>query len=278
MKWTRRIRKTGVGNRKSGVGRTAILRFFFLLFTVHCSLSSALATKCILHDAASKLISTPNWLFKDANTTNGSSKVTAITNTIVGDVTGQYWPDTVASHIITKTAAGTKTIWISDPISTASVTVSSSITFNFWGLESSTSANAAYRVGIYRWAKNWGGIVSFLGITTDNGTPEWTGSATEKTAPALTPASTTFVAGDRIVIVVYNDDASGCPSTCETASSRTMTIDYDGATAADGDTYVSFTETIAFSADSNNAPARAPLAFLRSPLDVWAEYFKELFA
>ena len=274
---TRRIEnKSKVESPRSKVKSAMLIAFLLLTFNFQLSTVDCFsATKVLLHDAASQILPTPSWLFKSANSTQGSSKVTAVTNTIAGDVTGQYWPDTVASHVITKTAAGTKTIWISSPISTASVTVSSSITFNFWGLESSTSANSAYRVQVLRWSVASGGIVSSVGITTDNGTPEWTGSATEKTAPALTPTSTGFVAGDRIVIVVYNDDGNGVT---ETASSRTMTVDYDGATGVDGDTYVNFTENLTFSADSNNAPAKAPLAFLRSPLDRWAEYFHEVFA
>jgi len=97
-----------------------------------------------------------------------------------------------------------------------------------------------------------GGIVSALGISTDNGLTEWGTTAASRTTPTLTPTSTAFSVGDRIVIVIYNDDGNGVTE----ASGRTWTLDYDAATLSDGDTYLSFTEAISFSSDSNNARAR----------------------
>jgi hypothetical protein len=82
---------------------------------------------------------------------------------------------------------------------------------------------------------------------------EWGTSAAVRTAPTLTPTSTAFNAGDRIVIVIYNDDGNGVTE----ASGRNWTLDYDAGTGVDGDTYLSFTESLSFSADSNNAPSRA---------------------
>ena len=94
-----------------------------------------------------------------------------------------------------------------------------------------------------------GGIVSSLGISTDNGATEWGTSAAVRTTPTLSPTSTAFGTGDRIVVVIYNDDGNGVTE----GSGRTWTLDYDAATGVDGDSYLSFTETISFSADSNNA-------------------------
>jgi hypothetical protein len=226
--------------------------FIFLVFAVHCFATQ----KVFLKDAASKIIPNADYLFKVASATQGSSVQTCVTNTIVGDVTGQYWPSTTASHIITKTAGGTKTIWFSAPLS-AGFTIAGTITPNVRGLESATAANAAFRYQIMRWSVLRGGIVSSLGISADNGSSgvsEWTGSETIKTAPTMTPTSTAFVTGDRIVFIIYNDDGS---AVVETAASRTWTLFYDGATGATGDTYFLFTENLTFSADTNNAPGRS---------------------
>lgn len=213
------------------------------------SLQLTAATKVFLHDAASAISIGGSFLTKQANSTQGSSVQTCVTNTIVGNVTGQYWPSNTQGHIITKTAGGTKTIWLSDPLSSG-VTISGTITPNFHGLESSTSANAGFRYEVLRWSAAVGAIVSSLGISTDGGATEWGSTTAVRTAPTMTPTSTNFVTGDRIVIVVYNDDGA---TVTETASARTWTLQYDAGTGVTGDTYLSFTETISFSSDSNNA-------------------------
>ena len=96
-----------------------------------------------------------------------------------------------------------------------------------------------------------------------------------RTAPTLEPTSTAFVTGDRIVIVLYNDDANGTTE----ASGRTFTIHVAAATGVDGDTYLSFTETITFSADSNNGRVIPSVGWLLRPLlNWWKEYFDEVFS
>lgn len=234
------------------------LAFILALFF---SLPAWAATKVFLHDAVSALGSPGEITYRLANATQGSAKVTAVTSTIAGPVSGQFWPSTTAGHIITKTSGGTKTIWISAPLASGA-TISGTITPNLWGLESSTSANAGARYEVLRWSVAAGGIVGSLGISTDGGMTEWGSTAAVRTAPTLTPASTAFAAGDRIVIVIYNDDGS---TVTETASARTMTLDYDAGTGVDGDSYLSFTETLSFSADSNNAPPRGTSALLALP-------------
>jgi len=220
-----------------------------LLFTIHCSLFTAsAATKVFLHVANAALQPSPEITYRLVNDTQGTGIQTAITNSTGADVTGQYWPSSTTGHIITKTAGGTKTIWISAPLSGA-VTIASLITPNFWGLESATQCNCTFRYEVMRWSVAEGGIVSSLGMTADDAGAEWTVSAAAKTAPTLSPSSTAFAVGDRIVIVVYNDDPSGLNQ----GATRTWTLDYDAGTGVDGDTYLSFTETIAFSSDTNNA-------------------------
>ncbi len=186
-----------------------------------------------------------------------------VTNSITGPVSGQYWPSATTGHIITLTAGGTKGAWISAPLS-AGVTISGTITPNLWGLESNANCNCGARYEVLRWSVATGGIVSSLGISTDGGVTEWATSVAVRTSPTLTPTSTAFLAGDRIVIIIYNDDGNGVTE----GSGRTWRFDYHGATpGADGDTYLGFTESISFSADSNNARPLAVTSRVRGLTD-----------
>jgi hypothetical protein len=214
------------------------------------ALPAQAATKVFLHDALSLGIipGGKDITFRKCNNTQGSAKVTAVTNTIAGPITGQYFPSATAGHIITKTAGGTRTVWICDPLSSG-VTIAGLIAGNIWGLESNGLANAGGRFEVLRWDVSRGGIVKSLGISGDNLQTEWTTSAAVDISLGFTPSSTAFNTGDRIVIVHYNDDAAS-----NQGSGRTWTLDYDAGTGVDGDTYFSFTETISFSADSNNNP------------------------
>jgi hypothetical protein len=193
----------------------------------------------------------PDIVFRLANLTAGTTKVTTTTNSIAGPVSGQYWPSATTSHIVTKTAGGTKTIWISAPLSSG-VTISGTITADLWGLESNDACNCGFRYEVLRWSKASGGIVSSLGISANDGATEW-GTTAAQRLPTLTPTSTAFVTGDRIVIVIYNDDGNAVTE----ATGYTWTLDYDYLQGNDGGSYFAFAETFTFTADSNNAPARA---------------------
>ncbi len=241
--------------------RTSLL----LLLALLCASAQA-ATKVFLHDAPSKgiLPGGADFVLRQANSTQGSAKVTAVTSSIAGAVSGQYFPSGTAGHIVTKTAGGTRTIWISDPLSSG-VTISGTITPNLWGLESAAQCNCGARYEVLRWSVATGGISSSLGISSDGGVTEWGTSAAVRTSPTLTPTSTTFNAGDRIVIVIYNDDGNGVTE----ANGRNWTLDYDAGTGVDGDTYLSFTESLSFSSDSNNAPSRATTSELGLGPALW---------
>jgi hypothetical protein len=236
-----------------------------LFLAANCQLSTVdcfSATKVFLHDATAAIQQSPDIVFRLANSTQGSAKVTAVMSSLAGPVTGQYWPSGSTGHIMTKTAGGTKTIWISAPVSGV-VYVSGTITPNLWGLESNNSCNGGARYEVLRWSVATGGIVSSLGISTDNGVTEWGTSAAKRTAPTLTPTGMYFYVGDRIVIVIYNDDGNGVTE----GNGRTWTLDYDGAAGVDGDSYLSFTESISFSADSNNARPLAVTSAVRQLTD-----------
>jgi len=130
------------------------------------------------------------------------------------------------------------------------------------------------------WAVAAGGSVGSLGLSTDGGLTEWGTSAALRTAPTLTPTSTAFSTGDRIVMVVYNDEGNGVTE----ASGRNWTLDYDAGTGVDGDSYLSFTESISFASDSNNARplplvgAQHAAPLLGHILIGWKEYFEGLFS
>ena len=239
-------------------------RLVFALVLSLAALPATAATKVFLHDALSKGLvpGGTDITVRQANSTQGSAKVTAVTDSAAGSISGQYFPSGTTGHIITKASGGTRTIWISDPLASG-VTISGTITPNLWGLESAAQCNCAARYEVLRWDVRHGGIVSSLGISTDDGMGEWGTSAAVRNSPTLTPSSTAFNAGDRIVIVVYNDNAGN------QGSNRNWTLDYDAGTGVDGDTYLSFTESLSFASDSNNAPSQATTSELRLGPVLW---------
>lgn len=227
--------------------------FFWFLFLTLNSQPSPLfgATKLFLRVSISPLaegVCSPSFTCFQANTVQGSSMNSYTTSSIAGPLTGHYWPIATTGYITTSSGGSKKDVWISAPLSSG-VTISGTITPNIWGYESNNACNCGFRYEVLRWSAAEGGIVSSLGIATDNGATEWGTSAAVRTSPTLTPTSTAFAVGDRIVIVVYNDDANGVTE----ASGRSWNLDIAGPAGADGDTYLSFTETISFSPESNNA-------------------------
>lgn len=132
--------------------------------------------------------------------------------------------------------SGRKTVWISEPLD-ADVTISGTITFNAWGLESSMSANFGLACRVHR-LDNLGVLVSQIidsprnvELGTSAAVQNWTGS----------PTSTAMQKGDRLMVVYCFDEVG------TGASGFTATFNYDGPTAAaNGDTYITFTETFGF--------------------------------
>jgi hypothetical protein len=241
---------------------------FFILLSLNCGGSTCFAaTKVFLKTGNSPLKPPSGWSFRAASSTQGSSMVGCTTNSSAGPISGQYFP---GSGLATCTGGTAKLAWFSAPLSSG-VTISGTITPNLWGVESATQCNCGARYGVLRWDVSQGGIVSSLGISTDGGVTEWGTTAAVRTAPTLTPTSTTFNTNDRIVIILYNDDGNGVTE----GASRNWTIDFDGATGVDGDTHLSFTETISFSADSNNARPIPMVGWLLRPLLGWWVEFWE---
>lgn len=215
--------------------------------------------------------SAPGWSNRTLNATQGSAAVSTTMDSIAGALTGHYWPISTTGYILKVSGGGNQTIYVSQPLSSG-VTISGTITPNIWGFESAAQCNCAFRYEVLRWAVDQGGIVSTLGISTDSGVSEWGTSAAVRTSPTLTPTSTAFLTGDRIILVIYNDDGNGVTE----ASGRTWTLRWNGATGVDGDSYLSFTETISFSSDTNNARPLPVLSLLPRLLDVWRAYWETI--
>lgn len=127
--------------------------------------------------------------------------------------------------------------WFTDPFG-VSATIAGTITFNLWGLEAAMTANATFRVIIDTITPLGvvGTTVINSSFVTELGTAaavcNWTG----------TPTSTVVDRGSRLRIRVFFTDGGGTM-----VSGSTLTFGYNGGTAAaNGDSYVSFTETVTF--------------------------------
>jgi len=166
--------------------------------------------------------------------------------TLTGAVTGQNWNST---NTVMKYANTNEALFLSAPLSSA-VTISGTITPNLWVKESNAAANGALRFEVFWWSPT-GGLQS-IGVSTDGGMTECGTSYAVRTTPTLTPTSTSFAVGDRVGAAFYIDDGNGVTM----ASGYNVYLDWGGATAGlDGDSYLTFTEALSFSADSNNARA-----------------------
>lgn len=114
-------------------------------------------------------------------------------------------------------------------------TISGTISFNLWGLESNMSANAGFRVVIDR-CDSSGAFISNV-VSSNRGVELGTSAAAN--AWTATPTSTTLSDGDRLRIRVYVTDVGTMGSGFNTQ------LNFDGNTnAANGDSFISLTETI----------------------------------
>lgn len=207
---------------------------------------AAAQTKVFFRTIASSIqpvdITTAGIKYQQASNSQGAGIVAMSTTTLTGPRNAQAWPSTDVLKITNQPV-----IFVSKALS-AGVTIAGTITPNIWCVESAATVNAGFRYQVFRWSAAVGGIVSSLGISTDDGVTECGTAAAVRTTPTMTPTSTAFAIGDRIVIVLYQDDAA---TTTQAAGS--VIIDYNAATGVDGDSYLNFTETLSFAAEANNA-------------------------
>ncbi len=124
----------------------------------------------------------------------------------------------------------------------ADVTISGAVTGNIWASESNMSANVAINFVVDKVASVDGAITQIVKSANTAEVAVTTRAANNFTA---TPgAGVACKRGDRLRVRVFGDDAGTM------ATGFTFNMGFSGATAgADGDTYVSFTETFSFEAN-----------------------------
>ncbi len=183
-----------------------------------------MATKLFLRNSASN-VTVGSETKKELLLTQGSAKVASdATATVAGPTAG------VQTKI-----GGVVATWFSNPLQ--AVTISSAPTVNLWGLESSALANAGLDVLIER-CDQAGNVISTI-VRSEKGTELSTSAAVQNwTTGAVT--STSLALTDRIKVTVFGNDASGNM----TANGRSFTVDYGAGAGVDGDSYISFVETI----------------------------------
>lgn len=126
--------------------------------------------------------------------------------------------------------------WISPPLA-ADVTISGTITFNLWAMESSMNANVAINAALWRLTPQgaFGAQLLQSAQTAELGTGF---------APFnfnVLPSSTAFTKGDRLYLIVFGDDAGTM------AAGFTFSLTFGGATpGSNGDSYVTFADTLSF--------------------------------
>ena len=141
----------------------------------------------------------------------------------------------------------------------ADVTISGSIVTHLWANETSMSANATIGAAVDR-VRGDGTIDYVIGIG-ELGTELSTSSAAYDIT--FTPTSTDFHKGDRIRVRTFINDATSTTM----ASGYNVQYTVSGATAgANGDTYVTFTETISF--DTASSPAGTTIYLTNTASDV----------
>lgn len=115
-------------------------------------------------------------------------------------------------------------------------TISGTMTFNIWGFEANTSANATIRAVALRYRASDHSFATIIDssfgteLGTSRAVRNWTGA----------PTSTDMLRGDRILFTISNDDATAV----NMGAGFNVQWEYNGHTnAADGDSWFQFTET-----------------------------------
>lgn len=183
-------------------------------------------------DNVNLLGSAVGWTSRALGTARGSGVVASdAVSTVAGATNGLE---------VTKTD---RLEWISPPVS-ADVTIAGTITVNIWAAESSNSANVAINAVIEVIRANATATRNSNTIVQIAKTARTTEVAlTTRAVNNFTVAATSTVVnrGDRLRVRVFGDDSTTM------GSGFTFNASYNGASAAaDGDTYVSFTETFSF--------------------------------
>jgi hypothetical protein len=188
------------------------------------------ATKLFLRNTASDI--DPGGAGEEAllaALTAGSGLSTGTTDTI-GSATTQI-------TVTRDTASDIEMVWYTNPLS--SVAISGAVTFNVWMSENNMSANVQASCIIER-VSNTGAFINTLQTTSNIGSElPVTTRAAQNWAVGGVSGPATLNDGDRIRLIV------GGLNIGTMAAGFTFNIGFSGATAAaDGDSWVQFTETI----------------------------------
>lgn len=180
-------------------------------------------------DRTAKLdgVATP-WSVRAANTTQGAAVTASAIATVTGPTAGVDAVDSTLNPVE----------FITAPID-QNVTISGAITVNVWMEENNMSANVGAQCVIER-LDSTGAIVSTI-LNNERGVEVVVGAGVRTVNNwAPTPTSTNMVKGDRFRIRVAGNDVGTM------ASGFTFDFGFNGGAAADGDSFVSFTETFGF--------------------------------
>ena len=173
------------------------------------------------------------WKSSLASTSPGAAAVNNYVDTVTGPTSGLEVG--ISSFFYTDPSPFE---FISEPLS-ADFTISGTVTFNIWGLESAMTNNAGFRVIVERLDSQLN-IASTI-VASTRGTELGTVNAVNNWT--ATPTSTNMLRGDRLRIRVIAIDTGGTMA----AASQGVTMSSDGpTTAAAGDTYVQFNENLTF--------------------------------
>jgi hypothetical protein len=188
-----------------------------------------MATKLFLRNTLTLGRDNDGFIWQDMSSSAGSSLVSVTAPTSAGGTQ------------IAFTNGTTQVNFVSGRVPAGGFTLSGTMTFNIWALESNNLANCGGRAFVYRYGLDgsfnevaggpWNDGVEF---TTAAAVYNWTG----------TPTSTAFVENERIVVVYYITNVGTM------GGGRTCTLNYNAATGgANGDSWFQINETVTFKAD-----------------------------
>lgn len=159
------------------------------------------------------------------STTAGTVQSTAAVNTTAGGSQIQFSTATLYSW------------WYQ----AAAVTISGTVTFNLYGIESNMANNTGFWVIVDRC--DWQGAYISTIVSSIRGTELGTSMAVNNWT--ATPTSTTLLGGEWIRVRVYATNTGGTMA----AATSGATMGYDGTVANLGDSWVQFNETITAGSD-----------------------------
>lgn len=140
------------------------------------------------------------------------------------------------NHILLQSSGSVDAIWL---YRVNAVTISGTVSLNVWGQESLMTTNAGFAVVVSRYDGS-GTFISDVVAQANAGHADGVelGTAAALMTWTATPTSTTFAAGDWLGVVLHADAVG-------TMAAGGVFVDTDGPTGGvDGDTFISFTETI----------------------------------